>query len=88
MQILFLASMYAIDVFHETLYIDTKKKQLDQFSKYIIKSLLLNYKIKLFKKKKQDGKLYIYIYMLFDEIKENASKETLASSSDKSEETI
>lgn len=29
-----------------------------------------------------------YIYMLFDEIKENASKETLASSSDKSEETI
>lgn len=84
MQILFLASMYAIDVFHETLYIDTKKKQLDQFSKYIIKSLLLNYKIKLFKKKKQDGKLY----MLFDEIKENASKETLASSSDKSEETI
>lgn len=85
MQTLFLGPMYAIDVFHETLYIDTKKKIARyQFSRYIVKSLLLNYKIKLFKQKKQDGKLY----MLVDEIKENASKETLASSSDKNEETI
>lgn len=29
MQILFLKSMYMIDIFYETLYIDTKKKQFD-----------------------------------------------------------